>query len=379
MNLFSKNTGTNMNFTPHQNNIYASNPSGKFFSPFNLIIDDMERLILVNFEKDPDEHYNILEFQQACDKNEKRSFLVIAYRNDGAADVYHQADYPFASQASILNDVKFFVSPLENAKFEIKPDSLEVYFSFQDKMGREIKVKVNELRREKKQPFSLLAPVGVISRNPTSLPVYSLNEMSFTNQKHTQIDIEINNRKHKPDAFPLPLDFSKNYFTRYSADTFNVDWNRNYDGPLNPLFPINNKAEAQGTTYELINNNGHYEIKCMSTKNKEHNLDINFSPPIPDIACLKEDFSSDGNFTITTDKTPGTLSGVYFLKRLGDEISIKIHPKYGWQPNERRLILKFLFLFIKVFKQWPKSYVWNAKIKLDSSNLPMMKSSWKRI
>ena len=149
MNLFSKNIRANGKPASRQNNIYTSNPTGRFFSPFNLVIDDMQKLILINFEKDPDEHYNILEFQQASTKNDKNCFLVIAYRKDGAADIYHQVDYPFCSQASVLNDVSFFISPLENAKFEVKADRLEVYFSFQDKMGREITVKVNESERDK--------------------------------------------------------------------------------------------------------------------------------------------------------------------------------------------------------------------------------------
>ena len=42
----------------------------------------MEQLILVNFEKDPDEFYNIFEFQQACDKiagiNRSLSLVVTA-------------------------------------------------------------------------------------------------------------------------------------------------------------------------------------------------------------------------------------------------------------------------------------------------------------
>jgi hypothetical protein len=36
-------------------------------------------------------------------------------------------------------------------------------------------------------------------------------------------------------------------------------------------------------------------------------------------------------------------------------------------------------MVVKVFKEWPKSYVWNAKIKLDEKEQPIMESSWKRI
>ena len=360
--------------------VYSKKSDGIFFSPFSLSIDAMEHLILVNFEKDPDEFYNIFELQQARDRYGERSYLVIAYRKDGSADVYHQSSFPFGSQASILNDVSFYVRPMENAKFEVSADCLEVYFAFEDKTHREIKVKVKETNRLKKKPFFLLAPVGVVSRKPMSLPVYSLYKMSFTKQKYTAIEIEIDKVKHKPDTFPLPIDWAKNYFTRYSAETFNVDLNKNFYGPLSSLKPgKNNRLENRGVNYELTDNEGHYEIKNINAKSKKHQININFSPPIPDIVCLRDEVHIDGSFIISTDKSTGTIGGEYHLKRFGKEIELQLLPKKGWQPNEGRWILKILFLVVKVFKEWPKSYVWNAKIKLNETEQPVMESGWERI
>jgi hypothetical protein len=360
--------------------IYSKPSNGTFFSPFNFCVDPMEYLILVNFEKDPDELYKNFEFQQASDKNGNKYLLAIAYRNDGATDVYHQADYPFASQGSVLNNVNFFERPMENAKFEINADSLYIYFVFEDNIGREIKVMVNESNRQKKNPFYLLAPVGANSGKPNSLPIYSLYEMSFTKQKFTNIEIEIDKVKHKPDTFPMPIDCSKNYFTRYSADTFNVDWNKNFNGQLFPLTPdINNKIEDKGITYELDLNKGHYEIMRMSAYNIKHKINIDFSPAVPDFVCLKTDIDIDGNFSITTDNAAGAIRGTYHLKRQENEIDFEIQPDRGWEPNEGRWILKFLYFVVRIFKEWPKSYVWNAKIKLDETGQPIMQSDWRRI
>lgn len=138
--------------------VYSRMSDGVFFSPFNLSVDKMEHLILINFEKDPDELYNILELQKARDRYGERSYLVIAYRKDGSADVYHQSSFPLGSQASILNDVNFHVRTMENAKFEVSADQLEVYFAFEDKTHREIKVKVKETNRLKKKPFFFACP-----------------------------------------------------------------------------------------------------------------------------------------------------------------------------------------------------------------------------
>ena len=128
----------------------------------------MEHLILVNFEKDPDEFYNTFELQQARDKNNRKRFLVIAYRIDGGSDVYHQPDYPFASQSGILNNAEFIESPLDGAKFEINDDSLDVFFSFTDKSGRKITVKVNEDKTKMKKPalFVLVSVLFLLQISP---------------------------------------------------------------------------------------------------------------------------------------------------------------------------------------------------------------------
>jgi len=141
----------------------------------------------------------------------------------------------------------------------------------------------------------------------------------------------------------------------------------------------NNRLESECINYELTDNNGHYEIKCINAKSKKHQLDITFSPPIPDIVCLRDEAHIDGSFIIRADKSRGTIGGEYNLKRTKNEIEMKLMPKKGWQPNEGRWILKILFLAVKVFKEWPKSYVWNASIKLNETGQPVMESSWERI
>ncbi|MCE5345097.1 MAG: hypothetical protein LLG13_02250 [Bacteroidales bacterium] len=362
------------------NDIYSKSSNGSFYPLFSMSIDEMEHLILINFEKNPDKYYNTFELQQASDKTGRKWLLVIAYRNDGGADVYHQSGYPLASQDSLLNDVNFTISPLEEAKFEINAKRMDVFFTFKDRYGREIRVVVTENRKPHKKPFFLIAPIGTVAKQPNSFPVYSLYGMSFAKRKHTDIEIRIDTERHNPDTFPFPIDSAKNYFTRYSADTFNVDWNKNFEGQLQPLFPGEvSRTEYGNVIYELANNGGHQEIKGMSAKNNKHQININFSPPVPDISCLRDDLKIEGEFMITTDGSTGFISGEYHIKSRGNEIEISINPAKGWVPNEKRLFLKLMFMIVKVFKNWPKSYLWHANIIFDATNHPVMKSCWKRI
>ena len=59
--------------------------------PFHIDIDPMKRLLLVNFEKDPDTTYVGFEPQVFDDPVNGRGHLVIGWRQDSRVDVYHQA------------------------------------------------------------------------------------------------------------------------------------------------------------------------------------------------------------------------------------------------------------------------------------------------
>ncbi len=362
-----------------KNEIYSKKSTGSFISPFSFTMDPMEKLILINFEKDSDTFYNVFELQQAIDKEGKKKFLVVAYRKDGATDVYHQSNFPFASQSTILNDVEFIERDMATTKFDLFSDHLNLYFDFTDKYGREISVSLFENKLDKKNPFFLLAPIGVVSKHPDSFPIYSLYEMAFVKQKNAELKIEIDKEQHKPDTFPIPIENAKNFFTRYSADAFNVDLNKKFEGELLPLVPTNYIIEEKGITYQLIDNEGHYEIKKMSATQKRHQINIDFVPPIPDIISIKEKIENIGSFTISTDKNRGIIKGDYSILKQDKDIEMILRPIGGWQPNEKRWILKFLFLVIKIFKDWPKSYIWKASIKNENPDKVIMKSCWERI
>jgi hypothetical protein len=67
------------------------------------------------------------------------------------------------------------------------------------------------------------------------------------------------------------------------------------------------------------------------------------------------------------------------VNRVANLVNIKLHPKNGWQPNETRFLLRLLYKMVKIFRDWPASYVWEAQINLDNPTEPYMKSSWKRV
>lgn len=362
--------------------IYAKQATRVFLSPFRLQVDPIRRLLLIGFEKDPDEVYIGFEPQVIDHPQNGRRLRIIAWRKDGYVDVYQQPglskDDDFAVAGMGLADL--LERPLVDARFELGPTGLDVYFAFEDKQGRAIEVAIVEKHERPAKPFTLLAPVGHGSTNPTSFPLFFLFDFYFVRQKGTEVTINIDGVAHRPDPFPFPLDGAKCYYMRYAADTFMATWNETVTGPLLPLHPPGaGEFAANGIVYSLVDNQGHLEIQQMTAANATHQVAITFEPPVPDLVALKDGISVIGEFQVTSDKSAGSLDGTYEIKRTGDKVQIQVHPSGGWKPHADRFFLKFLFFVGSVFRNWPKSYFWTAHITLQGDEAAEIESHWERI
>jgi hypothetical protein len=340
----------------------------------------MSQLMLVPFEKDPDIYYNQFEIQQSVCEGGNGTIAIIGYKLDGSADVYYQTDYPLASQSSILNNAKFIETKFEKSHFTFSPSDLNVDIAFSDIYGRAVKIKLTEINRESKKPFTLLAPVGVISQNPKSLPVYFMNQMSFARKNYTKIEISVGGKNHKPDIFKLPIDNSNNYFTRYSLDSFNIDFNPDNESDISLINTLSKSSITENNIqYDIKRNQGHPEIRKISITKEKHSLSVEFTPPFPDIISLKDGTHVSGTFSIKSATNSGVINGSYWLSHEGKEFSVKLHPDKGWIPNENRLLIRLMLKMVKPFKEWPKSYVWDSKIIKVDDNVYKQTSHWHRL
>lgn len=361
--------------------IYSKLSNGKIYSPFSFSIDPMERLIFIDIKNDSDKIYNGFELQVFYDNNIGERILVRAERTDGLYDLYYQPGINFDVEKDIMSDriVELIERPMENAKYVVTSKGVDVCFCFEDKYGRIIEGMLKEKNKKQKKPFSILAPVGGTFDKPPVFPLYLLFDMYFPVKNKTLISLNIDGITHKADTFPIPLNWSMCYFSRYSKDTFIVNWNKKFKGELLPLITNNsNQVIADNTVYDLVENDGHFEIKSMSTNNKRHQIKIDFTPAIPDIVCIKDEIKICGDFTMISDNSVGIISGTYYIQRNSKEIIIEISPSNGWIPNENKWELKFLYFVDPLFKKWPSTYIWNGSIILAEDQNPIMDAKWKR-
>lgn len=353
------------------------------YSPFKLKIAEMKHLLLINIEKDPDEIYTGFEPQVFDDNENGKGLRILAYRKDGYVDLYQERS--LKGQIDKLNVVgkglgELVNLNLEKSNFSITEYGLDLHLDFVDKLDRKVTLKIRENSLKKAKPFDLLAPVGTSSENPVYLPIFFLYGFYFVRKKGTEVSIQIGNRTHKLDGFPIPIDGNRIYFTRYGKAPVLGEFNKAENGELKPLKVDGNKAVSEyGEIYDLETKGDICAIKSIFVEGEQKDIKVEFIPPIKEITSIEDEEVNYGEFLISSDNSIGTIAGEYKISRVKDDIKVIMTPSKGWKPNEKRGMIKFIYLVAKPFKEWPKTYEWNANIKLDRDKGPKIESSWQRI
>lgn len=369
-------------------NLIAQNNSsekimGNVFFPFTMDIDPMERLLLINFEKDPDSVYIGFEPQLFNDPFNGSGHLIIGWRRDRKIDVYHQKSLnPNPLKYSIagagLNEM--IPTDMETAFFEVNDFGVQAYYRFNDLMGRAVEIAIQEKNPKTRKPFGLLAPMGDAAIHPTSLPLILLHDFYFVRKKHTTIRLTIAHRFHKVDQLPIRMDGTKMTFVRYSPQPLIATLNANYEGTLKGFeAEIGHQiVETDDYIFEIHWSNQTAFIQSMSVKNNIHLISMAFNPAFPCLSSIAENSSHQGEFTITGHNSVGSISGFYSIQSNKESTHIRLVPSMGWKPKTTKLSTRFLFTVAKVFRKWPTTYQWDAEIHKEPQGEWYMESKWKR-
>jgi hypothetical protein len=366
------------------NTIIMAQTSPTLLNPFRIDIDPMERLLLVNFEKDPDRLYIGLEPQVFDDPVNGKGHLVIAWRADGKVDVYHQeslrldpAKYDIAGKGL----ANMAAVPFEQAYYEVTESGVQAHYAFRDLEDRPVRIRIAESSLRKRKPFGLLAPMGDAAEAPSAMPLVLLQDFYFVRRKHTEFEISIDGKPHQPDELPMPMDFAKMYFARYSPRPLIATLNPAIDGPM-ALLPWDGQSSQidwEGHEISLAVEAGQVRIRQIVCQNEVHPVRLAFEPPFPDLRALPPGSSVAGSFTLEGHPSTGRITGRYKLTGASDGGHIRLMPTGGWEPKPTKFSTWFLFTVGKIFKNWPKTYEWNAVLRQADDGGCHMTSAWKRI
>ncbi len=353
-----------------------------FFNPFSLVIDPMERLLLINFEQDPDSLYVGFEPQFFDDAVNGKGLLVIGWRADGRVDVYHQ---PSLSPDPTTYDIagkglaNMIMREMEHDRFEIDERGVQAGIVFYDIHNRIITLRIEENSSKKRKPFGLLAPMGDAAENPSAMPLVLLHDFYFVRQKDTRICIRINDKEHTPDKLPIPMDWQRMLFTRYSPDPFIVTLNPASEGILEPVqLRGESVIQRKNGQWHFLYADGQAFLEKITSGDDRNQIDLSFSPGFPNSYTIADGSEVKGKFRISGHPSTGSISGEYRIARQGDKVLISMVPTGGWKPVPNKLSLRFLYRVAKIFRNWPKTYHYNATLILDQETAKIS-SHWERI
>lgn len=265
--------------------------------------------------------------------------------------------------------------------FDITASGAQAYYEFQDIHDRLIIIDLAENNPRKRKPFSLLAPMGDAVEKPVSMPLVYVHDFYFVRRKKTAIYIAVDGKEHQPDKLPIPIDFSRMFFTRYSADPLIATFNEAFSGVLEPLAADESQPVIKDEAL-LLHLSFKYEnpaIKTLSRTHRHHTINLEFSPPFPNISTINNGTTVTGSFRIEGERTAGIISGDYSIENRGSKTIINLTPTKGWKPVPTKLSLRILYRVAKVFRRWPSTYEWTAIITEQDENNLHISSSWQRI
>jgi len=348
--------------------IYGYPPENMFFSPFNMTFDPIDRLLLIDFEDDPIYYGIELQIFRIVDEEYP---LVLLYRKDDLVDIYYTNKAIIDNRKKLIEDLLTNVSfsQLEKIDFKFQVDNmgLDAYLRLRDKLEKEIEFRIKENTSER-DLTAMLAPIGADSKKPKYFPVIYLDKFGMVIKKSTEIFVKTHGTLRKPVELPVRMNGMHIYLARYSLEPIISNWNNSYSGDLNPIL-INTselKIKNQNLIYEILDNEGYYEIKKISGKDEVgHIISFEFSPAVPNLIALKSNMNIKGKFSCCIDDRKGIFAGEFYINRVGDIISFSIQPTKGWQPFPGKL--------------WLKTYKWTSKIQIYEVDDIKISSYWRRI
>ncbi len=355
--------------------------NGEVLQPFTMEIVPIKKLILFNFEKNPEAIYAGLELQYLATENEGKGFRVIAYRNDRYVDVYDE-------ESLCIKEVgKFEVCDkglkhyrkvtFDRGCFQLTEEGIQVEFCFRDYKGRLIDVVAREHGKKPSRTFDLIAPIGVSSRNPVSFPAFAMYQFDLVRKKNTILKIQIDGKDIPPDAFPVPIpkDGQMRHFTRYGYDCELVEFGKKQEVILQTHPCNNHEIHEQGliATYQTVE-----DMKLMESlrfQNSKHIFILKFVDAFPDLLRMKNT-EVNGRFKIEMDASMGYFSGKYKVTRQEEHVEITMIPTDGWIVHNKMFLTKVMLQKKSIFCTWPKTYCYKQNINLQTGQ---SSTNWARI
>jgi hypothetical protein len=353
-----------------------------YLLPIDLDLDPMERLFLYNFEGDAE--YSGLELQHFDDPVKGQGWAALMWRRDEKIDFYINPGVTLDREAcEVGGGVGEWITQAFDCRVEWAAGGVDAQVDFALKDGRAVHMIVREHLRHVRPPMSILAPMGTSIRVPRYLPIFWLRDIDLLRVSGTDVTLRLGERAYPPSRIPVPVPHALGfvYFVRHCRHPYMLMLNRQSGAPRMPVSIARDSLTTRNNQVLDLRQDGQgWALVSLSRTDGPQHCAIRFSPPLPDVRHLAEIRRFAGRFTIDVDETPGVLAGEVIAERAGDQVTLRLQPTEPWRPTGSFLQRMTLRFFPAVFRTWPLTYRWTARIDLRTQDAGVgFSSGWERI
>jgi len=310
-------------------------------------------------------------------------FRLIAYRTDGYIDVYDESTLTVCDKDKEGFNVcgkglkHYLATPFSDVYFKLVNGNLDVHFSLYDYKGRKIEALIEEHAKRPSRAFDLIAPVGVSSECPVSLPVFAMYAFDVVRKRNTTASLTIDGQPMILDPFPVPLpkDGQMRYFMRYSCDCELINFGPTAKTTLSLKQCLHDKVIDDTLIAEYTNVSGEYMMQSLGFCHSEHFFKLYFEDGFPDLLRMKNG-KLTRKFKMQMSETMGYFSGECIVTKKNHLIDITLEPTDGWVVQNKTFFTKMMLQKKSVFREWSKTYRYTQHIDLNTLSST---TSWQRL
>jgi hypothetical protein len=342
--------------------------------PFSLSLVPIARIALLDFTGDST--YRGLEVQRIADPGGVgEGAVVLMARIDGTTDVYFEPHLQLDRHGYdwVSNGLAgWFPTSMAASQFEITPGGLQLDVRFVLGDGRPFDLRIHERRPAEGRGFTLLAPAGHGSANPTFLPVFWLSDVRFVRRRGSNIDIRIGGEIRSLARAPIPWKLA-----RYCDAPVLGVWNEQQRGtPAVTVAAEAGEHHVPDGTVEIVDHHGGPALRSLTARCGQRLLAVVHDPPLPRLDAVNDGALLKGRVTVSVDDTE-LFGGGYRLRRAGDRVDLEVDVTRPWVPRDQSILGAVMFRVLVFFRTWPTTYRWRASVDLAPEE-PVLASQWER-
>lgn len=363
--------------------------------PFSLRLTPPVRLLL--FSVSGDSTYSDIEVQWVDDPQWGGSGAVLlAVRHDGSADVHvdERLRVPRDDYEIGAGIASFATTPVSPCRFEITDQGAQVELGLRLVDGRPLRLSVHEARQKPRPLIRMLAPAGHSMEHPRFLPFFWMDDIWFLRWRGSQVRVRIGDETRRVVRVGAPWRLA-----RYAAAPMTALWCETGAAPV-PSVPdsagehvvgsrgqtdptteqparrvLSGSSAAAPTTVRVVEDGGCPAVRSMSVRRRSASLEIRFDPPFPDLADLGSS-PWEGRWTAWASGR-AQFGGACQAHPHGDTVDLVMTVDVPWDPGPQPFVASWVFRLLGVFRTWPTTYAWQARVDL-STDPPTMTSAWAR-